>query len=54
MATFSQCGKYRFRLERESTNINSLSILFIMLNPSTASKNNDDKTTKIICEIANK
>jgi hypothetical protein len=53
MALFSPCGQYRFRLERELSN-NNKSILFIMLNPSTATNDKDDKTIKILKQIANK
>ena len=44
MATFSPCKNYRYKLWRTPTNAEQKSnILFIMLNPSTASDDKDDK-----------
>jgi len=55
MATFSPCKNYRYKLWRTPTNAEQKSnILFIMLNPSTASDDKDDKTIKILYEITNK
>jgi hypothetical protein len=55
MTVFSTCGQYRFRLEREIPDSKSnLSILFIMLNPSTATSDKDDNTIKILQQIATK
>lgn len=52
-ATFSIDKKYRFALHRiwdQTMN----KILFIMINPSTATKDEDDKTIKKIMEISDK
>ena len=42
-AIISKCGKYRYSLVRE-WNKNKGKVLFIMLNPSTADDEEDDKT----------
>ena len=42
-ADISPCGRYRYRLERH-WNDNGPTCLFVMLNPSTADANVDDKT----------
>jgi hypothetical protein len=57
MATFSNCGKYRFKLWRThgaSDENQKPNILFIMLNPSTGSENKDDKTIRILRYITDK
>ena len=49
MATFSPCKNYRYKLWRTPTNAEQKSnILFIMLNPSTASDDKDDKTIVLL------
>ena len=43
-AIISQCGKYRYRLEREGPGVGSTAI--IMVNPSTADAEQDDATIR--------
>lgn len=44
-AVFSQCGKYRYLLKRE-WDASLPKVLYIMLNPSTASHETEDQTSK--------
>ena len=41
---FSQCGKYRYFLQRKWSNVGSGILLFLMLNPSVASESGSDPT----------
>ena len=43
-AIISECGKYRYTLERKWGD--GPTVLWVMLNPSTADANNDDRTIK--------
>lgn len=44
-AEFSKCGRYRYKLWR-TLNVGSGSVLFVMLNPSTADADKDDPTIR--------
>jgi len=45
-AVLSDCGKYRYLLERDISMLNRGTVLFVMLNPSTADAENDDPTIR--------
>ena len=45
LATISACGKYRYRLERELGQIGP-TVMFLMVNPSTADATQDDPTIR--------
>lgn len=45
-AIISDCGKYRYLLEREVSMFGKGTLLFIMLNPSTADASKDDPTIR--------
>lgn len=45
-ADISPCGKYRYILSRQWTQNHEPSLIFIMLNPSTADANEDDPTIR--------
>jgi hypothetical protein len=45
-------GNYHYTLKREWDKNNSKSVVFILLNPSTADDEEDDQTTKICIEFA--
>lgn len=48
-AVFSTCGSYRYRLERPAPNGKAAQVLgFIMVNPSTASEQQDDQTIRMV------
>jgi|LauGreDrversion4_2_1035121.scaffolds.fasta_scaffold60682_5 hypothetical protein len=47
MATFSEDKQYRYRLWRH-WDLTKPCVLFIMMNPSTANENRDDRTIRII------
>lgn len=45
-ATISDCGKYRYTLERDTGLSHGPTMLFVMLNPSTADASEDDPTIR--------
>lgn len=45
-AVISDCGKYRYRLERDIGRFGNTAIAFIMVNPSTADASVDDATIR--------
>lgn len=45
-AIISPCGTYRYRLERELALVRGPTVLWIMLNPSTADATDDDPTIR--------
>jgi len=45
-AILSDCGQYRYTLEREIPGGNGQAVLFVMLNPSTADASEDDPTIR--------
>ena len=45
-AVLSECGRYRYRLEREADPLGSGAVNFVMLNPSTADATADDPTIR--------
>lgn len=50
-AVFSDCGRYRYRLERELGCAGKL-LAVVMVNPSTADAENDDQTIRKVQEFA--
>lgn len=51
-AIISDCGKYRYYLERNVSSKNNDKLLFIMLNPSTANAEINDNTIRRCLRIA--
>lgn len=51
-ATMSECGAYRYSLERELSGLGRNPVVFVMLNPSTADANADDPTIRRCCGFA--
>jgi hypothetical protein len=45
-AVISECGRFRYTLEREIPGGNGRAVLFVMLNPSTADATEDDNTIR--------
>ena len=46
MPSISNCGKYRYRLDREVSATSSLTYAYFGVNPSTADATNNDQTIK--------
>lgn len=46
-ATISECGRYRFDLDRKTKAPGDGSVLWVMLNPSTANADEDDATIRM-------
>lgn len=45
-ASISDCGRYRYSLERRIPNVEGLNLCWLMLNPSTADATQDDPTIR--------
>jgi hypothetical protein len=50
-ATISECGRYRYTLERSTGIAVGLSLAWLMLNPSTADHNVDDPTIRKVVQF---
>ena len=51
-AIFSDCKNYRYWLRRDLGVANKRPLLWFMINPSLATENTDDPTTRVVCNFA--
>jgi len=51
-AIFSDCNQYRYWLRRDLDMLNKRPLLWFMINPSLATGNTDDPTTRVVCNFA--